>query len=151
MNINERPDNTVLDITIRLTDHALSLMDEGASLQAALEGKSPSRAAWFRHLIDSSLATTTPSTRLTPDEFRDNYPPAFFSAPVPNKAPIRITEHHRILLRQHECFIQSLDWTREIYRNEACLHVIDAYGPFVNLALTISLNRRNKKTPHSGA
>lgn len=149
MNIIESKNPETIDITIRLTDSAVKLMDIGAEIQGFLLDKSPSRAAWFRHLIDHSLAQYEPGERVTAADLRDNWPPAFFRQPLPHKVTIRITEYHRVLIRQHECFIQSLDWRREIYRNEACLQVIDQYGPFVNLALQIALER--KQNAPSGA
>lgn len=129
-----------LAITLRLHDAALSILDAGAEAQSACTGRSPSRASWIRLLLDTVFQGIKPSDLISPLDLRERWTQEWLSQPTDHKVTCKLTEDHRILLRQWECAVQSLDWTRELYRNETVLILICGQGPILNSMLTRGIN-----------
>lgn len=125
-------------ITLRLSDASLAIMDAGVLLLASVLGQSPSRAAWFRTLIDSTFDRSPPNTLINAYDLRQTWDEVWLQAPLPHKVTMKIEEPQRVLLRQWECHVQSLDWTRKLYRNETCLILIESEGPTFNKSLSLS-------------
>lgn len=142
-----RPPIPGFPITLRLTDAALDMMDKGAQLQATINKKAPSRAAWFRELLDFTFSGTSLENTMSADMLATLWPPAWFEQPTPHKVTMKIEERHRILLRQFECYVQSLDWIRDMQRNEAALLLMAAHGPVFNRSLEVRALRAGREEP----
>lgn len=126
------------DIALKLPDIQFTHMTKGAVLFGEISERSPSKAAWFRGLIEFTFAQSPPSCLMTSEEFANQWGDDWFTevAKLPDhKITVRIEEHHRILLRQWECYLQSLNWTRKIFRHEAILVLIEAFGESYNRIL----------------
>lgn len=119
-------------ITLRMTDAVLSIVDEGVDLQASIRGKAPSRAAWFREMIDFTFKAPLEDL-MSVDRLPPAWPPEWLQPP--HKVTMKIEDNQRILLRQFECHVQSLDWSRETFRNEAALLLIETHGQSFNRSL----------------
>lgn len=125
-------------ITLSLWDSALEIVTAGAALQAiALGGKSPSRAAWLRELFMSTFSTNRPDDLLSSTTYRRDWPLERINQSAPHRVTLKITGQHRIYLRQWECYVQSLDWTIPLYRNEAANLLICLEGPLFNRSLAL--------------
>lgn len=129
-----RPRVTGIDMTVDLNAEALEVLDQGAATLAGKLGNKPNRAAWIRGLIDfvavSDLAATMSASLLA-----ERWPAQWFQAKPVLKVTVRIEERQRMWLRQFECYVQSLDWTREIYRRDAVELLIAAHGPAFNKSM----------------
>lgn len=129
------------DLTLRLTTAALALVDEGAMLLAALEARSPSRAAWIRAFLDALFTSCSLDELMAAERFYERYPEELLEGETPHRITVRILSQHRIWLRQFECYVQSLDWTREIDRNKVTLILLAEHAALYNA----KLRRANKE------
>lgn len=126
--------NQGFNTTIRLNDTALQIVDQGAGVLAASQHSMVSRSAWIRYLLDQTLARRTFDALVTTESLKEvlalvtEHPPC-------HKLTIKLEERHRVILRQFECYAQSLDWHAEVYRNEALLLLICIHGKPTNLAI----------------
>lgn len=121
-----------VDLTLRLTTEALALVDEGAKELGVLQGRSPSRAAWLRSFLDSTFPHSSLEEILSADRFCEQYPEERLEAETPHRVTVRIEMQHRIWLRQFECYVQSLDWAREVDRNMATLILLAEHAALFN-------------------
>lgn len=138
--------------TLRLNDECFKIMEAGSERMAALQASSPSRAAWFRGLIDFAFHGTLIEHTMTASLLADRWPQTWIDQPKPHNVTVLLKEQQRILLRQFECYVQSLDWTREIYRNEAAQILMAAHGPVFNRAMEVEQRQKERKgtSPHPG-
>ncbi|MDH4602444.1 hypothetical protein [Pseudomonas syringae] len=137
-----RPPLAGSSICVRLNNEALSLMTEGAEFLASVEGKSPSRAAWTRELMNHVFKAPLHEL-MDARALSDTWHEEWFSQATPHNVTIKVSHEHRVMLRRFECFTQSLDWTRELYRNEAVLLLIVAHGPAYNRSLEVIASAGN--------
>lgn len=129
-----------IDLTLRWTTEALALVDDGATELAMLQERSPSRAAWLRSFLDSIFPHSSLEEILCSDRFHEQYPEERLEADTPHKVTVRIQLKHRVWLRQFECYVQSLDWVREIDRNKSTLILLAEHAALFNA----KLRRANK-------
>lgn len=122
-------------ITLTFTGAAFGKIDEGAKLQAQVTGKKASRASWFRLLLDQ-FADRPPLKILTLEELKAKWPTDDYLVPE-SQITILLTKDQIILIRQIECAIQSLDWSRHLYRNEVCSILVENEGPSLNQFLSM--------------
>lgn len=124
-----------VDLTLRLTSEALTLVDDGAAELSVLHERSPSRAAWLRSFLDSIFPHSSLVEILSADRFYEQYPEERLEVATPHKVTVRIQLQHRMWLRQFECYVQSLDWAREIDRNRATLILLAEHAALFNAKL----------------
>jgi hypothetical protein len=122
-------------ITILFTAAAFERMEEGSKLQALSSGKKASRASWFRLLLDQ-FSDRLPSKILTRDELKEKWPSDEHLVPM-EQFTVLLTKDQIMLIRQIECAIQSLDWSRHLYRNEICSILVESEGPSLNHFLSL--------------
>lgn len=138
-----RPSLPGHDIALKLTAQSVNHLKEGASLLSQLNGKAVSKAAWFRLLL-SNLGETPPSRLITAEALREAWPAAKEMTDG-SWVTVRIEEAQRVWLRQWECFVQSLDWTRELYRNETASLLVEMQGPALNSMLNLQIEAQKKR------
>ncbi|CAM5368534.1 hypothetical protein SSTU70S_05720 [Stutzerimonas stutzeri] len=125
-------------ITVQLNQTCSEIVEEGAA-------HGLNRSAWVRALIeyvfgraeDGNAAygrepLSAVQEAMDAEAFAHGWPASWFKQPTPHKATMKLDVHHRVLLRQFECYVQSLDWLREFGRNDAVLLLIAAHGPVFN-------------------
>ncbi|ENA26979.1 hypothetical protein HMPREF1487_09458 [Pseudomonas sp. HPB0071] len=138
-----RPGIPGQNFTFRLNQDCLDIVEQGASLLARVNKNAPSRAAWLRDLIDQTFQQTPLSETMDEVLLAEKWNDSWISIPTPHKVTVRLEERHRILLRQFECYVQSLDWMRELYRNETTQIFIASHGPVFNRLLLLKINRQD--------
>ena len=138
-----RPSLPGHDIALKLSALSVNHLNEGATLLSQLNGKAASKAAWFRLLL-SNLGETPPSRLITAEVLREGWP-ADTEIAVGSWVTVRIEEAQRVWLRQWECFVQSLDWTRELYRNETASLLVEMQGPALNSMLNLQIEAQKKR------
>lgn len=131
-----RPALPGTSICVRLNNVTLTIMIKGSELLASVDGRQPSRAAWIRKLIDHVLAARFEDL-IDFQSLSGIWHDDWFSQPTPHNVTIKVSQAQRVQLRRFECFAQSLDWNRDLYRNEAVLLLIAAHGPAFNRSLEI--------------
>ena len=130
-----RPSLPGHDINLNISARAASLVEEGARTLSGVTGRTPSKAAWFRALV-VSLTNAQPQSLITATDLNDTFPPAnSIDQTDQTRMTVRIEESQRVWLRQWECYVQSLDWSRELYRNETVTILIEMQGTSFNLML----------------
>lgn len=120
--------------TIRLNDPALEIVDQGAALLADYQSSMVSRSAWIRYLLDQTLTRRHADALVTPQDLHKILA-LVAEYPTNSKITVKLEDHHRIKLRQFECYAQSLDWTVDFFRNEAILLLIMKHGVQTNLSI----------------
>lgn len=131
-------------ITLQLNEICIGIMDAGAARIVGASGKMPNRSAWFRALIEhvfgsvpladaaSGLCTGQVSAAMSAEVLARDWPQSWFEQPTPHHVTMKLDDCHRLLLRQFECHVQSLDWLRDMYRNEVAQLLIAVHGPVFN-------------------
>lgn len=124
-------------ITIRLTRNASECMTAGAQLIADKSGKAISKAAWFRLLIDKILIEecVIPGASVI-DLDVATWSDALFTGAT-EATPVKISDAQKIALRKLEFRLQSIDWQKDIFRNEACLILIEKFGHALNTYIAL--------------
>lgn len=128
------PGTGLTGVTLRLNTATQEIIDAGAKLLADMEATVPNRSAWLRNLF-AFLGDSDFEELMTAQLLQERWPASWFETETPHKLTVKLLEVHRIWLRQFECYAQSLDWSRELMRNEAALLVISAHGPVFNRTL----------------
>lgn len=122
-------------ITIRFNSSSFAIMEEGAHALSRRNGLAPSRAAWFRFLLDECFQHVAPSKLIAAEDLATTWTDDWLIEEPIQKVVLRILTEQRIYLRQWECYVQSLDWTRILERNETVQILVAAQGPIVNRLL----------------
>lgn len=122
-------------ITIRFNPSALSILEEGTHALSRRNGLAPSRASWFRYLLDECFQHVAPSMLISAEDLATTWTDDWLQEGPVQKVVLRISTEQRIYLRQWECHVQSLDWTRILERNETVQILVAAQGPIVNRLL----------------
>lgn len=129
-------------ITLSFTNRAFALLEEGSILQAQDQGKKASRASWFRLLLDQ-FTDRLPTGILTLQELNTKWPTDADLNPS-EQITVKLTRDQVILVRQIEFAIQSLDWSRHLYRNEICSILVENEGPSINRFLSMQIKKAAK-------
>lgn len=139
-----RPNAAGKYITLQLNQVCIGIMDAGAARAVAGSEKLPNRSAWFRALIEhvfgsmpladvaAGLCAGRVGAGVSAEVLARDWPQSWFEQPTPHHVTMKLDDCHRLLLRQFECHVQSLDWLRDMYRNEVAQLLIAVHGPAFN-------------------
>ena len=134
-------DNTST-ISLRLSDHSVATIDAGAKDLGALYGHSPSRAAWMRQFLYSTFNGNDMAAVLPSDRYYMQYPTERLEQATHRTITVLLGMQHRIWLRQFECYVQALDWQREVSRNVAIYILIEEHAAVFNALIKRSIKEK---------